>query len=111
VLEETEIELDPVGPQVVEDRKGKGREMNSWTRNLDHTTVMAVTELNTFREKMQGASSSVHGDMARVGLRSTFDVTSGVTFGLLRTRIEKFGLNRVLTHIESVSDNERKASS
>jgi len=116
VLEESEVELDPIDPTSAlrEDRKGKGREMKSWTRNLDHTTVMAVTELNIFRERLQrqGVSATAQEDVgggggsagtAQVGLKSTFDVTSGVTFGLLRDRIEKFGLNRVLTHIDTVS--------
>ncbi|UZJ53182.1 hypothetical protein CBS101457_002502 [Exobasidium rhododendri] len=106
VLEETEVELDPLTTdKVVEDRKGKGREMKSWTRNLDHTTVMAVTELNTFRERLHRSnvpsSSKERSGTATVGLRSRFEVTSSVSLGLLRTRIEKFGLNRVLTHIDS----------
>lgn len=98
VLEESEVDLDLLSPAVVEQQRGVGREMKSWTRNLDHTTVMAVTERNIFRERWDQTSQS-----SFVGLKSKSDVTSGVAFGLLRSRIEKFGLNRVVTHVDSVS--------
>ncbi|PWN87756.1 hypothetical protein FA10DRAFT_215748, partial [Acaromyces ingoldii] len=52
VLEETEVDLDPPGPSPTEaGGKGKGREFSVWTRNLDHTHVMAVTERTTYREQ------------------------------------------------------------
>lgn len=106
VLEESEIELDQLPENAIEERGGKGREMRAWTRNLDHTTVMAVTESTIFRERPQRISDGKAGD--HVGLKSMYDVTSGVSFSLLRGRIEKFGLNRVLTHIDTVSSYRNK---
>lgn len=83
VLEETEMDLDP---------SKEGRCMKSWTRNLDHTTVMAVDEHNVFRE-VPGLTE----------LSSMFKIESNLGFYILRNRIEKFGLHRVMTHIDSVS--------
>lgn len=112
VLEESEVDLD-----------GECRQMRCWTRNLDHTTVMAVTERNIFKEqsskvspRQTGGNRSAadvkgKGTEAReepcvpftTALESTYDVESQIGFILLRNRIEKFGYNRVLSHIESVS--------
>lgn len=46
VLEESLVELDPSG-------NDKGRQMHTWTRNLDHTTVLAVTEGLTLTEQLR----------------------------------------------------------
>lgn len=97
VLEESEVDLDALEENVVEKRGGVGREMRSWTRNLDHANTMAVTESNVFRESFHG------GEQRPVSLNSVYDVTSEVNLRFLRNRIEKFGLNRVVTHIDSVS--------
>ncbi|KDN43089.1 hypothetical protein K437DRAFT_274982 [Tilletiaria anomala UBC 951] len=67
VLEETEVEVDLDLPAAVEDlsssatrsvpnrqdMRQKGREMRVWTRNLDHTNVLAVTEGVTLREELE----------------------------------------------------------
>jgi hypothetical protein len=98
VLEESEVELDALRPDLIERREGKGRTMRSWTRNLNHTDLLAVTESTVFREKVpQGEEQSV------IALKSTYDVSSAWSFALLRNRIEKFGINRVLSHVDSVS--------
>ena len=80
VLEDSEVDLSAEAPRV----------MSIWTRNLDHTSVLAVTEALTLRE--DGASTQMHIDA---------DVRSGVSFRLLRRRIEKFGHKRYLSHMES----------
>jgi hypothetical protein len=102
VLEESEVDLDQMeenaGPS---SSGGYGRVMNTWTRNLDHTTVLAVTERNIFREVKPGQTTGEDDRIVKV--KTSFEVTSGISFGLLRNRIEKFGLNRVLTHVDNVS--------
>lgn len=132
VLEESEVELDahasssaPAAAAAAAAAAVPGRTMRSWTRNLDHTTVLAVTEQNVFSERLAGASTLLphhqeqHSAEAadktqekkrRDGagtsgsaLHSNFYVESGIGFALLRSRIEKFGLNRVVTHVDSVS--------
>jgi hypothetical protein len=97
VLEESEVDLDPLETDAIETRGGIGREMRSWTRNLNHTNLMAVTESNVFRERFQATEQNP------VSLKSVYDVTSAVSMGFLRNRIENFGLNRVVTHVDSVS--------
>lgn len=96
VLEETEVDLDPPGPSSTTEAggKGKGREFSVWTRNLDHTHVMAVTERTTYREQVAQQQGS-----AGTSYRSCFDITSDVA--LLHNRIERFGLKRVVTHADT----------
>lgn len=98
VLEESEVELDPFEQG---DGVTVGREFRVWTRNLDHTTVLAVTESNIFKERLQQREQVK--DDSFVSLKSIYHVTSNVSFSMLRNRVEKFGLNRVLTHVDSVS--------
>lgn len=80
VLEDSEVDLSADTPRV----------MSIWTRNLDHTSVLAVTEALTLRD--DGPSTRMHIEA---------DVRSGVSFRLLRRRIEKFGHKRYLSHMES----------
>lgn len=83
VLEESEVDLtahDPARPRV----------MSVWTRNLDHTSVLAVTEGLKFSE-----------ENAKTQLDLVADVRSDISFGLLRRRIEKFGKKRYLSHMDS----------
>ncbi|PWN51935.1 hypothetical protein IE53DRAFT_385681 [Violaceomyces palustris] len=166
VLEESEVELDPHFPSSSaasssyhgqldappELAMSDGRNMRVWTRNLDHTTVLAVTEGLRFREKIQDPKKSAEslvsapvgvekgkGKSARPilgqpvplvgtefksevkgssgkrkapsdpasldpGIRNwcatinTGQVESGVGFGLLRRRIENFGMTRFIAH-------------
>jgi len=87
VLEESEVDLMP-------SEDGAPRTMSTWTRNLDHTSVLAVTEALRFTEAMPRDASMTHCHIAA-------HVSSGVSFRLLRGRIEKFGLKRYLSHMES----------
>lgn len=89
VLEESEVELTPRAP-------GEPRVMSIWTRNLDHTAVMAVTESLKFTE-----TPEVPGAHPLTLCQTRAQVASEITFRLLRRRIEKFGLKRYLTHVES----------
>ena len=133
VLEESEVDLsayDPAQPRV----------MSIWTRNLDHTSVLAVTEALKFqepRQEMQSQQKSswsqsqaqphlhlhseppphpqlqlqsqhlTHGQPSQPPMRPfthlqlAADVRSAVSFKLLRYRIEKFGLKRYMSHVES----------
>lgn len=97
VLEESEVDLDssPSGTG--------GREMRCWTRNLDHTTVMAVTEQNVFQENSEQPMDAKDPKTPFTRLDSRYDIESKLSFGLLRNRIEKFGYNRVVTHVDTVS--------
>lgn len=87
VLEESEVDLMP--PE-----DGAPRIMSTWSRNLDHTSVLAVTEALTFTESTprQAPMTLCH---------TAAHVSSDVSFRLLRGRIEKFGLKRYLSHMES----------
>lgn len=114
VLEETEMDLDIDPPSQHEERQvasssgpgaeGFAREFKVWTRNLDHTHVMAVTERTTFREHLNGlGAAALKGEGANSGgfssYRSCFDITSDIAF--FHNRIERFGLNRVVTHADT----------
>lgn len=83
VLEESEVDLSP-------GEEGAPRTMTIWTRNLDHTAVLAITEALRFTEGTS-VDSPTHCDTAA-------HVRSDVSFRLLRGRIEKFGLKRYLAH-------------
>ncbi|TKY86681.1 hypothetical protein EX895_004321 [Sporisorium graminicola] len=134
VMEESEVELDllpprsktvpdvePVAvehastsmplPSSLKGRTKNGRAMRSWTRNLDHVTVLAVTEGLVFKERfgfmLPNASSG--SDRATTGTQpamwrsycktlTTAQIESQVSFGMLRRRIEKFGLARFVAH-------------
>lgn len=107
VLEESEIELDSFRA-MDGDEKGAlnqpedGRKMKCWTRNLDHTTVMAVTENLTFTEQLTGSTDREHHlPVSTSSLDSKHDVESSMGFGLLQSRIEKFGYQRVRTHVDT----------
>lgn len=135
VMEESEVELDlfpartssaarstsndyaSTSEMPAEGLKGRtknGRAMRSWTRNLDHTTVLAVTEGLVFKERFgfmlpDQASDSARGNAASVGSTprvwrsycktlTTAQIESQMSFGMLRRRIEKFGLARFVAH-------------
>ena len=102
-------------PETAKSLKGRtknGRAMRSWTRNLDHTTVLAVTEGLVFKERFGFMSPSEADDRNRrktgTGDRAvwrsycktltTAQIESQVSFGMLRRRIEKFGLARFVAH-------------
>lgn len=80
VLEESEVDLSPRDG-------GAPRTMSIWTQNLDHTSVMTVTERLRFTEE---APSHTLCD-------TRADVTSAA-FAVLRGRIEKFGYKRYKAH-------------
>lgn len=138
VMEESEVELDlfpprskpsardnerdePVhvasaSPPALEASSLKGRTMNgramrSWTRNLDHTTVLAVTEGLVFKErfgfmmpdKADGSNRQAQQPLWRSYCKTltTSQIESQVSFGMLRRRIEKFGLARFVAHKDS----------
>ncbi|SPO24707.1 related to UPS1 - mitochondrial intermembrane space protein that regulates mitochondrial cardiolipin levels [Ustilago trichophora] len=127
VMEESEVELDLFPPRVksteaetptastaatsLKGRTKNGRAMRSWTRNLDHTTVLAVTEGLVFKERF-GFMSSDEAGQANGGngvteqpiwrsyckTLTTAQIESQINFGMLRRRIEKFGLARFVAH-------------
>ncbi|CCF53671.1 hypothetical protein NDA11_001825 [Ustilago hordei] len=141
VMEESEVELDLFPPRtnaashsnagdqsgpeqsitssasLVKSLKGRtknGRAMRSWTRNLDHTTVLAVTEGLVYKERF-GFMRPDEGDDSSKGKKksgtevdavwrsycktlTTAQIESQVSFGILRRRIEKFGLARFVAH-------------
>ncbi|MCO5598623.1 hypothetical protein L7F22_052720 [Adiantum nelumboides] len=100
VLEESEVELDSPFSSSTEERPvGEGRKMKCWTRNLDHTKVMAVTENLTFTEQLPASIET--GKISTSRLDSIHDVESSVGFTLLQSRIEKFGYQRVRTHVDA----------
>ncbi len=100
-------------------RTKNGRAMRSWTRNLDHTTVMAVTEGLVFKERFgfmspEEGTDSEKGKKKTSGLHdavwrsycktlTTAQIESQVSFGMLRRRIEMFGLARFVAHKDTVS--------
>lgn len=59
VLEESEVDLDPPMPAAEgsEAEAQRGRSMRTWTRNLDHVTVLCVTESLELAEGRAPASS------------------------------------------------------
>lgn len=112
---------DTSGKQAVDDAS-VGRQMRTWTRNLDHTTVLAVAEGLTFTELIKrtegGGSEEVSTTRAPKGksnsnaspaLRSpppssvhcltSAHITSDVS--VLWSRIEKFGLKRFKAHMDT----------
>ncbi|CEH17660.1 Protein similar to predicted member of the intramitochondrial sorting protein family [Ceraceosorus bombacis] len=118
VLEESLVELDAAG-------QNEGRRMHTWTRNLDHTTVLAVTEGLTLTERISSSIKSggdadvkgkqpLRGDQASTGIGSVSEstvaclsrghITSSVSPAFLARRIEKFGLKRFVAHAETSHD-------
>lgn len=126
VLEVTEVDLEtpriPMQTNVsfnandvsrnvnAEEQDRPARQMRTWTRNLDHTTVLAVAESLTFTEDSlqktePGSAINRARNFSNVP-RSTHcltgaHITSDV--GVLWKRIEKFGLKRFMAHMETVS--------
>lgn len=100
VLEESEVELDSNSSSSNQRPSSEGRKMKCWTRNLDHTTVMAVTENLKFTEQLP-TSMEENTAISNSRLDSTHDVESSVGFTLLQSRIEKFGYQRVRTHVDT----------
>ncbi|SPO23000.1 related to UPS1 - mitochondrial intermembrane space protein that regulates mitochondrial cardiolipin levels [Ustilago trichophora] len=131
VMEESEVELDLFPPRVksteapvettptmstaatsLKGRTKNGRAMRSWTRNLDHTTVLAVTEGLVFKERFgfmspddeaghqKGRSGASEHTIWRSYCKTltTAQIESQINFGMLRRRIEKFGLARFVAH-------------
>lgn len=126
VLEVTEVDLEtprvPMQTNVsfnandasrnvnAEEQDRPARQMRTWTRNLDHTTVLAVAESLTFTEdsmKNTEPSATLSPTQSLLSApRSTHcltgaHITSDV--GVLWKRIEKFGLKRFMAHMETVS--------
>lgn len=135
VMEESEVELDLFPPRTkaaadtnsseasalaltssqeatsLKGRTKNGRAMRSWTRNLDHTTVLAVTEGLVFKERfgfmLPGEPDSGKGQIGSwqqetwrsyCKTLTTAQIESQMNFGMLRRRIEKFGLARFVAH-------------
>ncbi|WFD36761.1 aminodeoxychorismate lyase [Malassezia cuniculi] len=80
VLEESVVDLNPRDSELP-------RTMSVWTQNLDHTTVMTVTDRMRFTERPDDTLCSSHGD-----------VISSVGLAVVRGRIEKFGYKRYIAH-------------
>ncbi|GAC76485.1 hypothetical protein PANT_22d00050 [Moesziomyces antarcticus T-34] len=134
VMEQSEVELDLFPPRAsataqgssddgsasptqldtsLKGRTKNGRAMRSWTRNLDHTTVLAVTEGLVYKERFgfmlpseasegdrkqsaAGAEQAVWRSYCKT--LTTAQIESQMSFGMLRRRIEKFGLARFVAH-------------
>lgn len=96
----------------------RGRQMRTWTRNLDHTTVLAVAEGLTFTELLErvdandtaSSSSTIKGKGKaavppalpnQLHCLTSAHITSDVS--VLWHRIEKFGLKRFKAHMDTVS--------
>lgn len=90
VLEDSEVDLTPR-------HDNAPRVMSIWTRNLDHTSVMAITEGLKFEE-----TSTAPAPLTRC--EAAADVRSEISFKLLRGRIEKFGLKRYISHLDTSRD-------
>lgn len=113
VLEVTEVDLEPSADPP------RRRQMRTWTRNLDHTTVLAVAESMTFtegadaeaaaisdfkgksREPSTAATSAADQSPIQTHCITSAHITSNVS--VLWKRIEKFGLKRFKAHIDTVS--------
>lgn len=105
-----------------------GRQMRTWTRNVDHTTVLAVAEGLTFSEvlpevpaqqrvastaplakgkgKEKEAASLANGtDTIPAFLPTHCLISANITsdVSVLWGRIEKFGIKRFKAHIDTVS--------
>ncbi|WFD04019.1 aminodeoxychorismate lyase [Malassezia obtusa] len=91
VLEESEVDLSAPS-----DDDSTPRVMSIWTRNLDHTTVLAVTEGIRFTENRKDVPPK-----APTLCSTDADVRSDLSFSLLRRRIEKFGLKSYLSHMDT----------
>ncbi|CAO1635667.1 unnamed protein product [Sympodiomycopsis kandeliae] len=94
-----------------------GRQMRTWTRNLDHTTVLAVAEGLTFTELLDRTSPASESNAKGKGKGKSKDqssvtdaprelhcltsahITSDVS--VLWGRIEKFGLKRFKAHMDT----------
>lgn len=134
VMEQSEVELDLFPPRAsataqgssddgsasptqldtsLKGRTKNGRAMRSWTRNLDHTTVLAVTEGLVYKERFgfMLPSETSEGDRKKSAAGAeqavwrsycktltTAQIESQMSFGMLRRRIEKFGLARFVAH-------------
>ncbi|CDW97620.1 hypothetical protein [Sporisorium scitamineum] len=98
-------------PTNLKGRTKNGRAMRSWTRNLDHITVLAVTEGLVFKERFgfmlpdadRGSDGTTTGTQQGIWRSycktlTTAQIESQVSFGMLRRRIEKFGLARFVAH-------------
>ncbi|KAE8216241.1 hypothetical protein CF327_g592 [Tilletia walkeri] len=107
VLEESEVELQPSIGNSGEPK----RNMRSWTRNIDHTTVLAVTEATRFKEDVRSVGSkggkgkerALDPALSDVSTPLTLTTTSAhissqISFAMLRRRIESFGLTRFIAH-------------
>ncbi|PWN31166.1 hypothetical protein BDZ90DRAFT_277561 [Jaminaea rosea] len=95
----------------------RGRQMRTWTHNLDHTTVLAVAEGLTFTEQLASSpprpparkGSDVTSDVKGKGRAvdeetqthclTTAHITSDVS--VIWKRIEKFGLKRFMAHMDT----------
>ena len=98
VLEDTEVDLDEAATP---DSGKSPRTMTIWTRNVDHTSVLSVTEGLRFVERAPAdAQAEQKGGTTESHVRA--DVRSGISFSVLRKRIEKFGLNRFIAHKDTV---------
>ncbi len=101
-----------------------GREMRVWTRNLDHTNVMAVTEGLRMTEQLQlrppppSTSSPSQPSPTQANYHATAaaallvplpatqyaaagHILSSYGFALLQRRIERFGLKRFTAHADT----------
>ncbi|CAD6893852.1 unnamed protein product [Tilletia controversa] len=107
VLEESEVELQPS----IGSSGAPRRNIRSWTRNIDHTTVLAITEATRFKEAVRSTdSASVKGkeraldpDLPDTATTLTLTTTSAhissqISFAMLQRRIESFGLTRFIAH-------------
>lgn len=91
VLEDSEVDLSPADSRAP-------RVMSIWTRNLDHTTVLAITEGLRYTERYSD-DGSMPAAITQSDTRA--DIRSDLPFSLLRGRIEKFGMKRYISHIDS----------
>ncbi|KAK0550533.1 hypothetical protein OC846_003637 [Tilletia horrida] len=106
VIEESEVELQPSIGNSGEPK----RNMRSWTRNIDHTTVLAVTEATRFKEVNAKAAGPGKGKeraiepalppqaLGSTRVTTSAQIASQISFTLLRRRIESFGLTRFIAH-------------
>lgn len=91
-----------------------GRQMRTWTRNLDHTTVLAVAEGLTFTELLKdplpstidvkGKGKAATSAPSSTPLGTTHCLTSGhisSDVSVLWHRIEMFGLKRFKAHMDT----------
>ncbi|WFD32487.1 hypothetical protein MSPP1_003535 [Malassezia sp. CBS 17886] len=96
VLEESVVDLDATAACAPAPSAPVLRTMSLWTRNLDHTNVLAVTEGIRFQEPAAGTAPD--SPPPRTTCTTVADIRSEIKFRLLQRRIEKFGLNRYISH-------------